>query len=364
MIRLTHVITSMSRGGAQSMLVKLTNELADRGGYKQDVVVMFGRNNYEFNPKVAVHYLGMSKNNNFVSSLIEFRSLIKTLGPDVLQSWMYHANFLAYFSGIRKRKIIFNIRHSLDDVNNEKRLTRLMITIGSYLSRFVYSTVYCSEVSMKQHYSVGYSKSRSIYIPNGFDFNKFSPNVKYRTAYRKRLMIDDASFVFGSVARFHPMKNHIGLIKDFSLLEKESNCSLVLIGEGVVNREIKQLIKALKIESKVILLDKKEDIHKWLPAIDSIVIPSLWGEAFPNILGESMSTEIPCIVSQVGDAPLILGDCGIVIKNTIHRSMEHIYKLSIADRRNLGKMARNRVITNYSISNSINKYHDLYLEII
>ena len=43
----------MSRGGAQSMLVKLTNELADKGGYKQDIVVMFGRNNYEFNPKVA-----------------------------------------------------------------------------------------------------------------------------------------------------------------------------------------------------------------------------------------------------------------------------------------------------------------------
>ena len=197
-----------------------------------------------------------------------------------------------------------------------------------------------------------------------FDFNKFSPNVKYRTAYRKRLMIDDASFVFGSVARFHPMKNHIGLIKDFSLLEKENNCSLVLIGEGVVNREIKQLIKALKIESKVILLDKKEDIHKWLPAIDSIIIPSLWGEAFPNILGEAMSTEIPCIVSNIGDCSLILGDCGINIEKSIHNSMRQMLDFSIEDRNKLGVAARNRIIKNYSIPNSTNKYSSLYMSIL
>ena len=362
MIKLVHVITSMDRGGAQSMLARLVNELAKNREYHQEIIILTGKKEYDFESNINIHYLNISVNKSLFIKLLEFRALIKSLAPEIIQSWMYHANFLAFFSGINRGKIVFNIRHSLHDIENEKKLTKILIIIGSYMSRFVFKTVYCSKVSMKQHYKAGYSEAKSTYIPNGFDFSKFAPNHKYRRDYREQMSIDPKTFVFGSIARFHPMKNHIGLIKDFSLIK--GNCSLVLIGEGIVNEEIKQLIQKLKLENRVVLLDKKEDIHKWLPAFDSIIIPSLWGEAFPNILGEAMSTEIPCIVSQVGDAPLILGDCGLVIEDSIHKSMQYIHSLSTSDRKNLGRLARNRIIAKYSLSNSIKMYSDLYKDLI
>lgn len=362
MIKLVHVITSMDRGGAQSMLQRLVDELEKMGEYHQEIIILTGKNEYKLHSNITIHYLNTEINKSLIAKLIEFRALIKSIAPEIIQSWMYHANFLAFFSGISRENIVFNIRHSLHDIKNEKQLTRILIKICSFMSRYVFKTVYCSKVSMKQHYKAGYSESKSIFIPNGFDVRKFAPNHKYRRDYRERMSIEPKTFVFGSIARFHPMKNHLGLIKDFSLIQ--GNCSLVLIGEGVVNEEIKQLVQNLKLENRVVLLEKKEDINKWLSAIDSIIIPSLWGEAFPNILGEAMSTEIPCIVSQVGDAPLILGDCGLVIEDSIHKSMQYMHNLSASDRNNLGRMARNRIIAKYSLSNSSKMYSDLYKDLI
>ena len=48
--------------------------------------------------------------------------------------------------------------------------------------------------------------------------------------------------------------------------------------------------------------------------MDLFILPSLWGEAFPNVLGEAMSTSLPCIVSNVGDSAHILGNCGLIIE--------------------------------------------------
>ena len=316
MIRLTHLITSMSRGGAQSMVVKIVNELAKKGNYKQDLIVLSGRSDYTHNSNITIHYLNISKNKSLISSLLKFRSIIKILKPDVLQAWMYHANFLAYFSGVPKKNIIFNIRHSLDDINNEKRLTRWMIIAGSYMSKFVHSTIYCSVKSMSQHRGANYCSRNSVYIPNGFNHKKFSPNQEFRNKNRNKLSIPNDAFVIGCIARFHPMKNQIGLIREFAQLDNK-NCILLLIGEGVTRNKIDSLNKELKITDRVILLEKQKYIEKWLPVLDSLVIPSLWGEAFPNILGEAMATQIPCIVSNVGDSSEIIGSHGIIIENSI-----------------------------------------------
>ena len=68
MIRLTYVITSMSRGGAQSMLVKLVNELAEKGKYKQDLIVISGRSDYAHHSGITVHYLDISRNKSLIQT--------------------------------------------------------------------------------------------------------------------------------------------------------------------------------------------------------------------------------------------------------------------------------------------------------
>jgi len=278
---------------------------------------------------------------------------------------MYHANFAIFFSGISKDKIVFNVRHSLHDIRLEKFVTRLMINIGSILSRFVFSTVYCSKTSINQHLNINYSLDYK-YIPNGFDIKKYKPNAKYRKDVRKSVDINNSTLLIGSVARYHPMKNHIGLIQEFSkFLEKNNNSHLMLVGSGLINnKKINNSIKSMGICSKITIFDDRNDVYRLMNAMDVFVISSLWGEAFPNVLGEAMLTEIPCIVTNVGDSKYIVGSCGTVADSGIYKALCDIDNMSYSERRLVGHNLRQRAVKNFSIEFVSSKYRDMYKEML
>ncbi len=367
MIKLVHVITSMSRGGAQSMLVKLVKELKDTGGFQQDIISLTSDCDYYdelAHLGVAVHIV---KESNHFMLIKGLRVLLKSISPDILQSWMYHANFLSFFSGHPKNRIIFNVRHSLHDIRNEKPLTQAMIHIGKVLSKYIYSTVYCSKVSLEQHTGIGYSEKLSVYIPNGFDINKYRPNKNYRDNVREELNLYTDTTVIGSIARYHPMKNHVGLIQDFARYSYDfPDSCLLLIGSNIdgENNDIISMINKLNISNKVKLYGNRKDINRLMASMDIFIIPSLWGEAFPNVLGEAMSCSVPCIVSNVGDSPYILGGHGIVIQSSIYDSLCKLSSLTKQERDALGSLSRQRIIDHFSLKSITEKYLDTYKKCI
>ena len=363
-VKLLHVITSMKCGGAQSMLVKVIQELQKFNSYHQEVIVLTNDCDYtvELNSlNIKVHFLGLLTSANIIKSLFRMRSLIKSISPDIVQSWMYHANFIAFLSAVNRKKIIFNIRHSLHDIKKEKKPTRAMIFVGSFMSKFVYKTIYCSMKSMNQHHQIRYSQN-STYIPNGFNTNIFAPNDLARKEIRLELGLSNETIIIGSVARYHPMKNHDGLIREFGIYQKNSPQSvLLLIGEDIDNNpKLKSLINSLNLDNQIILCGRKNKIHRWLAAMDLFILPSLWGEAFPNVLGEAMSTSLPCIVSNVGDSAHILGNCGLIIEKSISSSLIEMFNLTQKDRNNLGALSRKRIVNKFSLSSTVEKYHNEY----
>ena len=107
---------------------------------------------------------------DFIKKITKLRKYIKKINPDIIQSWMYHSNFLTMF--IPKKyhnKIFWNIRHSELNLKISKKMTILLSIICGLFSRFVpKKIIYCSEKSIKFHENNQfYSKKKTRLIDNG-----------------------------------------------------------------------------------------------------------------------------------------------------------------------------------------------------
>ena len=134
-------------------------------------------------------------------------------------------------------------------------------------------------------------------LKNGVDIEKYKYNEKVREEYRKKLNIDK-KIVYGHVGRFHPQKNHeflIDLFYEISL--KQDNSILLLVGDGELIDRIKNKVKELKLEDKVLFLGFREDIDKLMNAMDYFLFPSLY-EGLGIVTIEAQTSGLLTFVSK------------------------------------------------------------------
>ncbi|MFW2439326.1 MAG: glycosyltransferase, partial [Arenicellales bacterium] len=111
------------------------------------------------------------------------------------------------------------------------------------------------------------------------------------------------------------------------------------------------------------LLGIRKDVPHLIAAMDISVSSSL-GEGFPNVVGEAMACSVPCVVTDVGDSSLIVGETGRVVpaKNpdALAAAIIELLQASPGFRYELGKKARLRVKNNYSLDGVVKKYEAVY----
>lgn len=251
---------------------------------------------------------------------LALRPLLRNLGRryKLLCGWMYHGNLVAYmltFYPGMPSKAIWNIRQCLHDRSMDSRLTRTLIAVGSRVSRSqrVVSIIYNSEQSRQQHEAIGYSSSKSVLMHNGFDSESFGPDKSLDTLG----FFNDKTHYIGMVARYHRVKGHDVFLDAIALFNQywqgDKAVEFVLIGRLLEpsNVTLSAKITSLDLEN-VHLMGERHDIPRLLPQL-SIVTSASLSEGFSNTIAESMLSEVPCVVTDVGDSAYILGNTGVVI---------------------------------------------------
>ncbi len=371
MIKIAFVITGLSRGGAERMLIKLLS-LMDRTKFTP--VIFCLTTHLSFKPDIEA--LGIPvlsyRLNKPLFILFDFLNFIRDsrkFRPDILQGWMYHGNILAWAASLFTRsKLIFGVRVALYDFNFERLRTRLIIRLGALLSRFADKIIYVSEVARHHHEAIGYKAENACVLANGFELDKFQPNESYRHDYRSRLGAHESDFLIGYFARFHKMKGHLDLLEAFAAVYRRyPKVKLALAGLHLdeSNTEIQSVLSQLKISKQVHLLGELAAVERILPALDLFVSPS-HQEGFPNVVGEAMACHVPCVVTDVGDSALCVGDTGIVVPpmrpDLLADGM--IQMINAPDRSELGIKARQRIETEFALSDIVKKYEQVYTSIM
>jgi glycosyltransferase involved in cell wall biosynthesis len=366
-MRIVHIITDLDTGGAEMMLYKLLSSLYD-GKLNSMVISLMGRGKITerieaLGVKVETLDLGQGEYPSW-HTIKKLRSIIRVFNPDIVQGWMYHGNIAAtvavfLFDPMRRKvKLFWNVRQTLYDINFEKTQTRWLIVLGRWLSFFAHSIIYNSSLSAEQHCNVGYSEKKTKIIPNGFDVQKFRPDQNRRQQLREELGVADNVLLVGHISRLHPMKDHATLLRaidrvvdSLAGIGGKQEVLFLLIGYGVTS----ELSKNLAIR----FLGERSDIPKIMSALDIVVSSSAWGEGFPNVIGEAMASEVPCVVTDVGDSAHIVGKygrvCSVGDEQCIANSLLQLIE-NKQERKTMGKQARKRIKEKYSIDKIKKEY--------
>lgn len=372
-LRVVHLISGLEVGGAERMVRRIAVGLRDRG-FEVTVASLI-----EVGPVgrqiaadgIPVLSLRMRRRSPSPAGLLRLMAVLRRLSPDVLQTWLYHADLLGVVAGriVGVPAIAWNVRTSNMDMSRYRKLSRWTLAACARLSRLPDVVVVNSEAGRDYHAGLGYRPRRWSVIPNGFDLDEFRPDPAGRAAFRCEIGASADEVLVGLVARFDPMKDHETFLRAAGLLARQCpDVRFLMVGEGVTaeNTTLSGWIEAQGLSGKVRLLGLRSDLPRIYAALDIAALSSRT-EGFPNVVGEAAAAGVPCVVTDVGDARQMVGETGIVVPpadaEAFAAGLERLIAEGAEARRQRGARARQRIEEGYGLARIVGRYAELYEEL-
>lgn len=374
MIKLAHITSDLSVGGAQRVLYNLLSRM-DQERFQCWVISLkdigpIGERISELG--IPAKTMEMKPFWRKPWKLVKLIMLLRQIQPDLIQTWMYHGDFVGGLSAkfLGNSQVIWGIHHSDFNATGGKAMTLRLGRINGYLSTWMpQKIVYCSEEVCAVHTGAGYCAEKSVVIHNGIDLEEFSPSKSARVLVRKEFGISEDKELIGLFARFHPLKGHQVFFKAAGLLHQlRPDVNFILCGDGIdyKNTQLMRYIHEAGVRSVTHLLGGRSDMNRITAALD-IATCSSYCESFSLTLGEAMACCIPCVTTNIPGPVSLLGNVGWIFPVDDYRALAsawiEILNLSPAERTIRGEAGRNWIVNHFSMEETVRKYQDLYEEL-
>jgi len=298
-IRVLHVLGTLNLGGAETMIMNLYRSI-DRSAIQFDFVIhtkekcIFTDEIKSLGGKIY-HCPNITQTNVIRYSLWWDSFFSEHTEYKIIHGHMT-STALIYLS-IAKYKGRYTIAHSHSTSSGTglagiiKRITRLPLRYNTdhYFA--------CSKDAGKYMFGNKVIHGRKFdIVKNPIQTEIFKFNTNIRNEYKKKLDIEN-KIVLTHIGRFHPSKNHKFLINVLSsLVNKNANFVLLLVGSGPLLTEIKEYVNHMNLSDNVKFLGLREDIPEILSATDLFLLPSLY-EGLGNVAIEAQATGLPVFCS-------------------------------------------------------------------
>ncbi len=368
-IRVVLFIGSLSMGGAERQFIELAKGLNDRGF---DIEVMLNSSGGPFQTELkdagipfAVLHLGSV----WALPLYLFRALsaLRRFRPHIVYGFMGSGMKSTIFNFfVRDYKTIWGVRSSnIEPMQNSLSL-KFAGWLDRILSRFADAIIYNSHAGMIDRLAKGWADQDSHVVANGVDFERFKPHSHLRAEMRERWSIKPEQVVLGMLARQDPMKDHKNLISALALLA-DPTVVLVLTCErdGPMSTLLQSHASALGVTDQLLYVGHSTPPEQLLNMLDIYVQSSLYGEGFPNAIGEAMSVGLPVVATDVGDCKRIIGKHGKIVPASDSESLAAALRFTIDKLpHKSGSDSRQRIIDNYSIDAMVSHTLDVFSKVM
>lgn len=341
-MKVLHIITSLSTGGAERALSRIVNNKKDKSiEYKIVTLFDFPKS---YNIDESIEVIELNKKLTNINKILIVKDLILVLykiNPDIIQFWMktnIYSIFIKMF--FLKKIIVSNYRNSY---YAEDRLSKYLTKLSS---RFSHGNIFVSEKAMKERINNNFSLKNPVVIGNGFTVNNL-----------KEINIDRKSLTFGYIGRYHPVKNQQLLIDAINMFHNSDlDIKFIIAGRDLNASKFEWVSENVNIE----WLGEISQTDKFYKKIDVLVLTSL-SEGFPNVIGEAMSYGIPVITTDAGASWEIIKDSGYRIRTSrdLYATILYIYS-NIQELEEKSIKAYNLIRQKHSISSTVQQYENYY----
>jgi glycosyltransferase involved in cell wall biosynthesis len=370
MPRIVHIITGLGAGGAETALLRLIT--SSRGGkYTHSVVSMTAGGSMHGSFRDAgIDVVSLNFKRKPFTDFFRLMILLRKTRPDIVQTWMYHADI---FGGLAARmagiwNVIWGIRTT--GLPTGSRALRILRRLGALLSSFIPHTIICvAEASRRAHVLAGYDASRMVVIHNGFEPAAIGPSRAAMQALRTQCGCDDGHILIGISGRFDADKDHRNFVRAAGeLAATHGRARFLMMGSGVDadNAELAGWINDTGFADRFSLLGQRSDPTVCMASMDVFCLSSR-NEGFPNVVGEAMALGVPCVVTDVGDAALLVGDTGIVVpkedSGALAAALATLVEQTAESRRTLAEKAITRIEQQFTMQRVREKLEMVYQQV-
>lgn len=302
--KITHLITTIERGGAEKQLLILASEQV-KSGLQVEVFYLKGKPELKTEFEAAgVLVNSILVGNNLLKQILILSKYLRN-SPSPVHAHLPKSELIAGFV-VSNKHFIFS-RH-----NAEPFWPSSPKIISNFLSKIV-----CKRAAK----GIAISNAVKNYlmdrgeIPQNYPIdvvyygfqNKTSLNPKGLEMVTKLVTEKSSNYKIGTIGRLVPQKDYPTLLSSFSaILKNSSNVDLYIVGEGYLQKDLIELTRKLGIDKNVHWLGKTEFINEFLSSIDLFILSSKY-EGFGLVLLEAMICQKPIIAANNSAIPEVLG---------------------------------------------------------
>ncbi|MEI6821264.1 MAG: glycosyltransferase [Bacteroidota bacterium] len=355
LIKVFHIISSLSRGGRERQLSIL---LSKNNMEVNNIAIVLNKtqSNYieEYNLTDKIIFL---KHRNIYKIIIELKNILKKEKPDIIWTWGgYEASFGMILS------IFFNVIHINGSIRHGivlykwKQIWRKFIL---HLSKNIVSNSYAGLKANKI--------KRGQVLYNGISDFFFQSKLNKYLDRTNLLNLPQTTLLIISVANLVPYKDYFTVLSALQKLKKAGyEFFYLILGDGEMKSLILKYIEKCELENNVIIMGNINNVSDYL-RISDLFIHSSQGEGCSNAIIEAMACGLPILASDTGGtSEIVKNHFGYLFE---YKNSNQLYIKIIEILKNktklelMGENAKKYAISNFSIDTMILNYNKIVREI-
>ena len=366
-MRVVFLVRSLNFGGVERQLVILAKGM-DKTRFEPVVLCFYGGGPLQAElTEAGIRVISLNKQSRWDVAGFLWR-LSRTIGllkPDVLHGFLPVPNFLAALLKLvyPSMRVVMGVRTSGKDLTHYDWTFRLSFWLERLLAGLADLVILNSRAGETAYAKKGFRPEKMTVIANGIDTGVYHPDPEAGAALRAEWRVPAKAILVGIVGRLDPMKGHSVFLQAAAALEL-TEAHFVVVGDGpqAYRQHLVELGSSLGLDQRLVWAASRRDVTRVYNALDLCCSASLFGEGFPNVIGEAMACGIPCVVTDVGDSAWVTGAAGITVapndSNALSEAITGMCRLSREERAGLGQQARARVVEIFSTELMVRRTED------